>query len=269
MMGNFVWALQQAQGKYIALCEGDDYWTDPLKLQKQVDFLEANPDFALCASLATRTYDDGLTANDIEGEAGIFTQEDLAHRNFIPTASTLFKKEYVLNYPDWASKCAIGDWPLFLICSNYGKIKVLNEQMVVRRVHASGIWGANLNNQNRVNNIRRLKETFAILKDKFSETTNHILNNNYLKQVVILTQIHLKQENYIEVNKHLQHLLETGINLEEDRVAIVNTITDKMLQLGTENKTLKSLNLSLMTSTSYKLGRKFTGLFKFMKSREK
>jgi len=49
----------RVKGKYVALCEGDDYWTDPRKLQTQVDFLEANPEFSMCFHPVTVRYEDG------------------------------------------------------------------------------------------------------------------------------------------------------------------------------------------------------------------
>ena len=57
-MKNFTSVLQSARGKYIALCEGDDYWTDPLKLQKQVDFLELNHDYGLVHTNSLTKYQD-------------------------------------------------------------------------------------------------------------------------------------------------------------------------------------------------------------------
>src|SRR5690606_24131225 len=64
---NFIENLKACSGKYIALCEGDDYWTDPLKLQKQVDFLENNSDFALCFHMV-EVLKDGEFGNDKEIE---------------------------------------------------------------------------------------------------------------------------------------------------------------------------------------------------------
>ena len=89
----------RAKGKYIAICEGDDYWTDPLKIQKQVDFMEGHPDYTLCCTAFTQTEngDEQHPAEIAFGYDGI-TLEDILKGAWIGTLTTLFRNDAIADY---------------------------------------------------------------------------------------------------------------------------------------------------------------------------
>lgn len=140
---NFMENLKACTGKYIALCEGDDYWTDPLKLQKQVDFLEANKDYALCFHNVNRidirrgTHSISPMIDNLKKDS--FTTTDIISQWFIPTTSILFRQYKDFEFPSWFKYCASGDIPLLLLLSLEGKFKYLNEIMACYRKHELGL----------------------------------------------------------------------------------------------------------------------------------
>src|SRR5690554_4287581 len=118
MMPNFIWTLNECKGKYIAICEGDDYWTNPHKLQKQIDFLEANEDYALSCHNALKLY------IEAEKEKELFTNlkentdislDQIVNSWIMPTGSFVFRKELITPLPEWYSKIYSGDLSLALI----------------------------------------------------------------------------------------------------------------------------------------------------------
>lgn len=130
-------------GKYIAICEGDDYWTDPYKLQKQVDFLEANPDYTLCfhnVKVYNQTTEQFIEDNITKNVSPTTTLADLAKGNYIHTPSAVFRKIPVL--PDWFEKTPVGDYPLWCLNALKGKIYKMDEEMAVYRVHQQGAMQA-------------------------------------------------------------------------------------------------------------------------------
>ncbi|WP_051289607.1 glycosyltransferase [Dolichospermum circinale] len=137
--------FNSAKGKYIALCEGDDYWTDPLKLQKQVDFLEANPDFAICFHNTEIINEDYIERNRLNNDnltPEISTLDNLLEgSNYIATCSVVIKTDLIQNLPNWFNSVFFGDYALWIIASRYGKIKYINEIMSVYRIHQGGVHG--------------------------------------------------------------------------------------------------------------------------------
>ncbi len=132
---------EACKGKYIALCEGDDYWTDPLKLQKQATFLEENGEFTLCFH---NCYVRHETAPSETQELfqhyskDIYGIQDLFGKWLIPTASVMFRNHLFEDYPDWLRNAIVGDTPFYILIASFGKIKLLPGVMGVYRRHPGG-----------------------------------------------------------------------------------------------------------------------------------
>lgn len=134
------WYDTAGKGKYIAKCEGDDYWTDPLKLQKQVNFLEANPKYAFCFHKAKVINElDNIYPNfNVEVETREYTGEEILRRWTVPTASVVYRNYDYQSIPS-DKRFLYGDIILFLWLAEKGKIYCISESMSVYRRHGGGV----------------------------------------------------------------------------------------------------------------------------------
>ena len=145
MMPNFIFSLKQSSGKYIALCEGDDYWTDELKLQKQVDFLEENLQYVLSFHKVKILNLDGLITDDFltnlpENYENLETLAQFG--NYIHTPSVVFRN-ILKNYPIEFEQTPIGDYFLYLMLAQHGNIKYFLDEMSVYRYGVGVFSGKN------------------------------------------------------------------------------------------------------------------------------
>ncbi|BDU23558.1 glycosyl transferase [Flavobacterium sp. GSB-24] len=189
MMSNFIFALKQCSGSYIAMCEGDDYWTDPLKLQKQVSFLDANPEYVLCfhqvdlLNLNGDIVDDFITKVPEDYE----TIETLASLgNYIHTPSVVFRN-IIRKFPFEFELSPIGDYFLYLMLAEHGKLKFLQEKMAVYR-HGVGVFSST--------------SEIAITKNNLKLFTCLLsyLNNEETKKIIL--KRHFKILSYLEESIH-------------------------------------------------------------------
>src|ERR1017187_9329084 len=130
-----------SRGKYIALLEGDDYWTSPEKLRIQADVLDAHPQTAICCHRSVWRYQDGSQPDRIWPEIpdGFYELEDILKRHFMNTGSVMFRR-VIDDRPAWHRPLYMGDIPLFVTLAQYGNIRLLPQTMAVYRIHAGGIW---------------------------------------------------------------------------------------------------------------------------------
>lgn len=186
MLQNFVQTLTACQGEYIALLEGDDYWTSPDKLQKQVNFLDKHPDYAICFHNITIVHENwkleiGNYCPLYKKE--IFTLEDLLLDNFISTCSTMFRRGLFSEFPDWFFTLNQGDWPLHIFNAQHGKIGYINEVMGVYRVHQGGVWSKQSEIWQIQQTIKCLKHINEYLSFKYQKIIKNAISYQYYRLV--------------------------------------------------------------------------------------
>ena len=148
----------RAKGKYIALCEGDDYWIDPYKLQKQVDFLEKHPGYSMCFHKARVINSQGNVVGGLyeDLEEKDYSSNEILQNWIVPTASVLFKKEYTNKIPSSANYL-FGDIVLFLTMAECGKVHCIDEIMSVYRRLDTGMVNVKLNKDKQSPELIRLQ----------------------------------------------------------------------------------------------------------------
>jgi glycosyltransferase involved in cell wall biosynthesis len=134
------------RGKYIALLDGDDYWTSPHKLSRQVEFLERRPECSMCfhnARVLDEATGDASRLWTPPDQPEISTLREMWMGNFIATCSTMYRAGVVPEIPAWyVPLFPITDWPLHLLHAEHGPIGYLGEVMGVYRHHAGGLYSS-------------------------------------------------------------------------------------------------------------------------------
>lgn len=145
-MTNVKVTTEAAKGDYIAFLDGDDFWTAPDKLQRQVDFLTRNPDCSMCAHRVEHLSDSGtrhLSPSPGPGETK-HDVRDLLLKNFAPKISSMVRSSAIEALPHWywSSGVVSADWVLNVMALRFGKIGFLNDVLGVHRVHRASVSAA-------------------------------------------------------------------------------------------------------------------------------
>lgn len=179
---NFARILSEARAPYVAFLEGDDWWSEPRKLELQVTLLESNHQFSFCGG-RTRVFDQrSHPCSDSDSIGPLPNQVRLSFEDLIRSYSfhfsSIMMRTSCVNLPDWIFHQYCLDRPLYLLAATYGDAGVIDSELSVYRLHEGGVW-APLSPLEKASRSHRLFSTFCryfpSYRSCFRRTLSHVL----------------------------------------------------------------------------------------------
>jgi glycosyltransferase involved in cell wall biosynthesis len=204
--------LDACRGQYVAILEGDDYWTCEDKLQKQVDFLDAHPDCAICCHCVL--FLDEPSAEKPDPRSGVhprrppgtYTLEDLLRDNFVVTCSTVLRRELMVPLPAAFAALRLGDWPRNALVARHGNIQLMDESMATYRLHPTSVWSSLPLSRQFHEVILMLELLEKELGNRYTKTIRETIARFYLE----LAYTARSEGNRIETARHLSNCVRNG-----------------------------------------------------------
>ena len=175
----FNYVVPHIKSKYVAYCDGDDYWCDEFKLQKQYSFMESHPEYSMCFHCAYQLRpNNDMSSKWFIKEEGDIGMEDLINENPgipVATSSLFIKSDVFKDFPDWRKAYCVEDLPLYMNAAIYGKIHRIKDVMCVYRQFSVGSWSS----QNKDNVDRLISHQANLINNVtyFNEQTNFKYKN--------------------------------------------------------------------------------------------
>ncbi len=189
---NFLRTLGACRGEFVALLDGDDYWTDPSKLKLQVEYLDNEPGCAMVFCACAEVFGDPLVNDRLfrpPGRRERYTQEDLIWVNIAASASVLWRKPNVEDFPEWFMDVPVGDWPLHMLVAERGWIGYLDLVMCAHRNQESGVWVG----MNRLAQLEQMLEVRRYLKEHLGDAYDDVASAADLRDRFRIARVHSSQ----------------------------------------------------------------------------
>ncbi len=232
---NLAETLAACRGDYLAILEGDDYWSCIDKLQRQVGFLDAHPGWAICCARAEvrNERNSGLSAGRVQtGQifpmrpgsrrreeedfsgllppepvaAGTYTLENLLRGNFIPTCTVVYRWDRLPLLPAWFFRFQLGDLPLHAMVVGQRKIELLDECMAVYRIHPGGIWSS----RDRDSQLEANTDMLAALNRHLGHPFNNLLGVQVARSYLSLSFSARKEGKRLATARHVFACVRNG-----------------------------------------------------------
>lgn len=271
---NLVDGLKRAVGDYVALCEGDDFWTDNTKLQRQADFLDQNSSYNIVFHPVRVFYENHQEKDTTYPESNDekeFTTKNLLKNNFIQTNSVMYRK---VSYENLSLDVMPFDWYLHLVHVNGGKIGFINRVMSAYRRHENGVWWGTHNKQDETwkkHGIGHMvlyaellkiygdKDEYRQIIDKHIEGTIDILNR--IDETYETSLIQTFADKFSELDgillQSLSRITYVNYRLLEK---LTKTSEDKQTELLNKINDLEREKQTIVNSRAYKVGHKLATL---------
>ncbi|HWC25529.1 MAG TPA: glycosyltransferase [Solirubrobacteraceae bacterium] len=177
--------LQRARGEYVAMLDGDDYWTSPVKLRRQVGYLDEHPECSMCFHDVLWRHEDGsrpeLRYNGGDRPTDV-TLDELVAGNPVASCSPVFRRQAIVPLPSWFFEQPWGDWQLYIIAAKRGTIRYLPDVMGVHVTHPQGMW-SRLSALEGLEGITRCQEGMAgFVPPEFERRRRQALAETWVKR---------------------------------------------------------------------------------------